>query len=345
MNILGRRVTIMSVSSAPSAGSATVVTRERLPAQSRVNESQLSFDWTPFGGGTGMGGAEEVGGRLVVPISGGTVTNPSLVFADINTGAPDLTTPIGTLTDPNGDTWFPTEHAVGGIAYLQDGSYFVINAFPPTLFVVVGANGRLTPGLGVTDSARDAALIATSPTAVVPGSPKGAAFLGGSVYIVDNLGRVNSITRGDLFNPLDYTGTGGSIRFRLDYIRATPRGRIPNTLQVAGMWESGGQLRVLRRVTAGWQVDALTISGGTITATTINRPTTRPFTGGTEIGGALYAPANNRIYRYTVPASTDVELGAAATVVRANILATGVQLRREGQTRHLTATYPWEEII
>ena len=345
MTILGRRTTIQSVTSAPSGGSATVVTADRLPAQSRTNETQLDYDWSTFGGATGMGAAEAAGGRLVVPVQGGTVTRPSLVFADINTGTPDLTTPVGTLADAQGNTWFFTEHAVSGIAALPDGSYFVVNAFQPTLFVVVGVNGQLTTGLGVTNSAASAALIATSATAVVPGSNKGAAFLGGNIYVVDNSGRVNSIARSGLFSPADFTGTGSNIRFNLDYIQATPVGRIPNTLQVAGMWVAGGQLRVLRRVTAGWQVDSLVISGGTITPTTVYRPTTRPFTGGAEIGGALYAPANNRIYRYTFPASTTVELGAAATSVRANILATGVQLRREGQTRHLVATYPWEEII
>ena len=345
INILDRRTTIQSVTSAPSGGSATVVTLDRLPAQGRTNETELSYDWSTFGGATGMGAAEAAGGRLVVPVQGGTVTNPILAFADINTGTPDLTSPVGSLADAQGNTWFFTEHSVGGLAALPDGSYVAVNAFPPALLVVVGANGQLTQGLGVTFTSRTAALIATSATAVVPGNNKGAAFLAGNIYIVDNQGRVNSIARSGLFSPADYTGTGSGARFNLDYIRATPVGRIPNTLQVAGMWTAGGQLRVLRRVAAGWQVDSLVISGGTITPTTVYRPTTRPFTGGTEIGGALYAPANNRIYRYTFPASTTVGLGAAASTVRANILASGVQLRREGQSRHLVATYPWEEII
>ena len=346
MHLLGRRVEISSVSSVPSAGNATVVVRERLPAQGRVNEVQLAYDWSSHGGAYGMGAAEGLSGRLVVPLVDGT--KRELVFVDLNTGAPDLTNPVGSLKGVS--DWFVTQHSVGGIAYMPDGRYFVATAFANPVFVVVGTDGRLVSGLG---RGTDSALLAQNATTAIANRAQdrveGAAFLNNKVYVVSRTGRLYSIDQGNLFNTQTFTAalTG---RGNLDFAQVTVVGRIPDTAEVAGMWASGGRLYVLRKVIANWEVAEVSLSGGSVSVSKLHALPNRVFTGGSEVGGVVYAPSGsitepNRIYRYVFPTDTAVLLGSAATTLRANLLASDVQLRREGSTAPLMATYAWEEII
>ena len=192
LTILGRQSTISSVTTAPASGTATVVVTPRLPAQSQVNETQLAFDFTPRTAAFGMGAVESVAGELIVPVNDASGA-PILARADVATGTPDLTTPVGTLRDAAGATWFPTPHGVSGIAYLNDGRYLVVNAFANTLAVIVGANGQLVTGLHATRTTETAQLMATSSSAVIPGTNAGAALLGGYVYLIDTLGRINRV--------------------------------------------------------------------------------------------------------------------------------------------------------
>ena len=155
------------------------------------------------------------------------------------------------------------------------------------------------------------------------------------------------MTLANLTNPQAGSFTGIGARANLDYMQAEPVGRIAggNTTDVAGMWTSPSGLTVLRQITGGsWRVSDLAIAGSTVTPTDRYAPTTRPFRGGTEIGRTLYASANNRINRYTVPPSLDVEAGLAATALNVNLLANNVLLRKTG-SGILTATYQWEEIV
>ena len=349
LTILGRQVEITSVTTAPASGAATVVVTPRLPAQTPINETQLTFDYTPRTAAFGMGAVEAVAGELIVPVNDAAGA-PILARADVATGTPDLTTPVGTLRDAGGATWFPTPHGVSGIAYLNDGRYFVSNAFANTVAVIVGANGQLVTGQD-SDPARSfetALLIATSSSAVIPGSNAGAALLGGYVYVIDTLGRINRVALANLTNPQAGAFTGIGARGSLDYMQAEPVGRIAgnNTTDVAGMWTSPSGLTVLRQITGGaWRVSDLAIAGSVVTPTDRYAPTTRPFRGGTEIARTLYASANNRINRYTVAPSLTVDAGLAATSIRVNLLASGVQLQKQGSSATMTATYPWEEIV
>ena len=343
MHLLARRVEISSVSSAPSAGSAVVVTRERLPAQSRTNETQLAYSWASHGGAYGMGAAEAHSGRLVVPLVDGV--NRKLVTVDLNTGVPDLANPVGSLKGVS--DWFVTLHSVAGIAYLPDGRYFVATAFNAPTFVVVGTDGNLVSGWG-SGGTGDDALLATDATTPIGAKEtdrlEGAAFLGGNVYLVTRTGRLYSVALNNLFDTQAFTGT---VSHRPNvYVRVSVVGRIPDVAEVAGMWVSSGRLRVLRKVLANWEVAEVGLSGGSVSVTKLHGLPTHAFTGGAEVGGVVYAPAtDNHIYRYSFPVSTEVLLGSAATTLRANLLASGVQLRREGSTAPLMATYAWEEII
>ena len=281
-----------------------------------------------------MGAVEAVGGRLIVPVESATVP-AQLVYASTATGAPDLTAPIGSLRHSDGNTWFFDESGFGGVAALGDGRYVVCHTFQ-SLFVILGADGQLVDPLSTTPGAANpGALFATSSSAIIPGRNAGATVLGSNLWLVDRNGRVHTVSVGNLTNIQQgaFSTVLTGPRRTLDWVQASPAGRIAGAGYVAGLWTAPDGVRVLwRRGTAHWQVSRLTSSGGTLTVTDLYRPTTRPFRGATEIGGVLYASANNRIYRYTTARDTTVQLGVATASIEVNILARGSTSRSPGAT-------------
>lgn len=344
-------VTSLFENGTASNGTITFKTIDRITAQSQVRSVDLTFDWTPYGGVDGLGASEAFGDRLAAPVSGSGISS-SLVAVDTDTGAPDLTSPIGSLVNSDGTTWFPQEPSVAAIAYLNDGRYFVVNNTRQPIFVVLNANGQLQQGQRGTEHAIEtAANIATNSTTPVPGPIGGADFVGSLVMMVTRSGQFYSMPVANLLSTVKGAFTFGGGRSNLWYVQATQLGNIANTAEIRGMWRGpSNRIRVLRRATGGtaWTVEelpAVVPSSGSITTTVLYSVPTKPYRGAAEIGNVLFASAANRLSRNTVVTDRSVSFGSAVFNVEANLLAEGILFPKNSPNAIPKITYAWEERI
>ena len=358
IRLLGTLTSIVSVSSAPASGRAVVVVADRLQAQSAVGETTLSYDFSPWVGTAEAGHLEAVGGNLVTNIATpgrtagvGDGLDPRLVRVDPATGTPDTADQIGSLLEADGTSWYYPTAAVGGIAYLGNGEYCIAqNGIP--VFSILQANGTLKGDQSSWQAPNgdtlmsSAAYFGTSGTANIGTRIRGMTTLGTSLYIIRDGGQLFRVGTPDLKSPRDGGSAPaftpfGSLRF--EYVPVTARGTIAGTAAIAGMWTTGSELRVLRRVGNAWAVYRVT-DGSPPTATKLYDVATRPYDGATELGGRLYALSRRRIYRTSLAGDTSVEAGTAADALRVRLDATGVLLGASGRGPLRPVTYDFVEL-
>lgn len=338
------QTTIRAVRRGPANGAATVITVDHLPASQPVLQSALAFDFSALVGGVTLGAAELYRGGLVLALE---VNNEvGLYSANIETGAPDLSTLLGAI-HPAGMFGHPQD--VGGVAALADGRMVVFNASAYPQLCVVSPTGVLQGNLapGGTATSDYAVRLATGAASPVQEHVNGAAVLGDQVYVVSPTGVVHQFALSELANVRagafsSTIGTGAQ-----DYVQAVRVGQIAKLRAVAGMWSGPEGLRILAQASnATWGVrdlalPAATLSGGYGGGAQVGQ---RAYRGACEINGVMYATAGDRIYKFVPRADSTVRVGRAAVGFDARLLASGVLL---GKTRAgvLTATYAFEEIV
>ena len=351
IRLLGVTTAITAVTATPSNGTAVVQTAYRFPPSTDLTETRLAYDYTAIAGSTGMGASEAAGGRLLTTVS--DVANgiqPALVEVDLETGAPDTASPVGSLNNPTGGTWFPTEHGARAIATLPNGRYAIFRGFDDANYVVMNADGLLrelsewTTPQGAT-ARGELCYLAASSTTRIAGFIRGATTFVDTVYIINNTGAVSSVNTRALLQPSDGAGaaafTIGASQF--DYVRVNSLGSIVGVTAVAGMWTAPDGVRALMQVGGSWGVFSIDVAGRPPTATRLYTVTTRPYVGAAQIGSLLFASASNRIWRISRASDTSVEVGLQASVRRFRLVSPNAyELVRPGFP---TVTYRLVEIV